>query len=111
MDKRSHAYQWRAFPHLNSSDTKLHLGSSFNPESPSLPVLLNFSLTGSVAVHAVHLEVIFAVAFDQRSRDESHEGDGQELCQCAPGEDVVQRGDLGEYGARTNADEVVGNQT
>lgn len=53
----------------------------------------------------------FAVLFDQRSRDESHEGDGQELGQSPPGEDVIQRGDLREDGASADADEIVRDQT
>lgn len=53
----------------------------------------------------------FAVTFDQRSGEESHEGDGEELSQRPPGEDVVQGMDLWEDGARANADEVVGDQT
>lgn len=49
--------------------------------------------------------------FDQRSGQERHEGDGQKLSQCPPGEDVIQGGDLGQDGARTNTDEVVRDQT
>lgn len=53
----------------------------------------------------------FAVLFDQRSGNESHDCDGQELSQRPPGEDVIHGGDLGEEGARTDANEVVGDQT
>lgn len=103
--KRSRAYQsWIYFPHK-------FFGHKVVPESPPLPVLLDSSQTGSVTVHAVHLEVSFTVAFDQRSRDQSHESDCQELGKRPPREDVVQGGDLWEYGARTNTDEVVWNQT
>lgn len=86
---------------------KCHLG----PKSSSLPILLDFSLTGSVAFHAFHLEVRFTIVFDKRSGDESHERYGQELSQRPPGEDVIQRGDLWEDGPRANTDEVVGDQT
>lgn len=65
----------------------------------------------SVPVHAVHFEVCFAVAFDQSSGDQRHEGDGEELSQRSPGEDVVQSGDLRQDGARTDTDEVVRDQT
>lgn len=64
------------------------------PESSSLAVLLDLSLARSVAVHAVHLQVSFAITFDQRSGEESHEGDGKELSQRPPGEDVIQGMDL-----------------
>lgn len=70
------------------------LSGELNPESSPLAVLLDLSLARSVAVHAVHLEVSFAVTFDQRSGEESHEGDGEELSQRPPGEDVVQGMDL-----------------
>lgn len=88
--------------HLSSSDTTLCLGIAPNPtalpppppESSPLAVLLDLSLARSVAVHAVHLEVSFAVTFDQRSGEESHEGDREELSQRPPGEDVVQGMDL-----------------
>lgn len=85
--------------------------SSFIPESLFLPVQLDFSLAGSITVHAVHFEVGFAVLFDQRSRDESHESDGKELGQRPPGEDIIQGGDLQQDGARADTDEVVGDQT
>ena len=53
----------------------------------------------------------FAVLFDERSGQQSHEGDGQQLSQRPPGEDVIQGGDLRQDGARTDTDEVVGDQT
>ncbi len=53
----------------------------------------------------------FAVTFDERSGDEGHEGDGQELSQRPPREDIIHGGDLREDGARTNADKVVWDQT
>lgn len=81
------------------------------PESSSLSLPLHFILAGPITVQAVHLEVSFAVLFDQRSRDESHEGDGQELGQSPPGEDVIQRGDLREDGASADTDEIVRDQT
>lgn len=65
----------------------------------------------SIDVQAVHFEVIPAVALDQRARHQGHEGDGQQLGQSPPGEDVVQGGDVREDGARAHADEVVGDQT
>lgn len=65
----------------------------------------------SVTVHAVHLQVSFAVSFDERSRDQRHEGDGKELGQCSPGENVIQTGDLGQDGARMDTDEVIRDQT
>lgn len=68
--------------------------SSFTPESSSLPFLLDVSLAGSVTFHAVHLEVGFAVVFDQSSGEQSHESDGQELSQRPPGEDIIHGGDL-----------------
>lgn len=68
-------------------------------------------MTRTVAVYAVHPEVSFTVAPDQRSGQQSHEGDGQQLSQRPPGEDVIQRGDLRQDGTRTNADEVVRDQT
>lgn len=95
-----------SFPVSNPLTPCLH------PESSSsLSFLLDFSLARSVTVHAVHLQMSFAVTFDERSGDEGHEGDGQELSQRPPGEDIIHGGDLREDGARTNADEVVGDQT
>ena len=82
------------FPDQSCSDVKSHVRSFPTPQSPRLPVPLDLRLTGAVAVHAVHLEVSFAVAPDQRSGDERHDGDGQELSQGPPGEDVVQGGDV-----------------
>lgn len=91
--------------------TSVPFRSSFTSQSPSLPFLRHISLADSVAVYAIHLKVAFAVVFDQRSGHESHKGDGEELSQRPPGEYVIQRGDLGEDGSRTNTYEVVGDQT
>lgn len=54
--------------------------------------------------------MIPAVAPDQRARHQGHEGDGQQLGQSPPGEDVVQGGDVREDGARAHADEVIRDQ-
>lgn len=98
MDNRSQAYQWREvfqfFKHNVWFGNPKPYDSPFIPESSSLPVLPGISLAGSVTVHAAHLKVSFAVLFDQRSREESHESDGQELGQRPPGEDIIQGGDL-----------------
>lgn len=94
----------------SSSDMNFHEKSLLAQSSSCLSVLTDVGQAGAVAVHAVHLEVSFAVVFDQCSRKESHEGDGQELSQRPPGEDVIQRGDLRQDGPRTNADEVIGDQ-
>lgn len=65
----------------------------------------------SIIVYAVHFEVSFAVSLDQRPRDQRHEGDGEELGQRSPGENVILTGDLGQDGARADTDEVVRDQT
>lgn len=54
------------------------------PQSSALLIL-----AVSITVH----ELCF-VSFDQSSGDQRHEGDGKELGQRTPGEDVVQSGDL-----------------
>lgn len=96
------------FPDSTSFGMKFNVRFFLIQQSSHLPVPLDFC---TVAVHTIHLEVIFAVSFDERSRYKSHDGDGQELSQRSPGEDVIQRGDLWENGARPNTDEVVGDQT
>lgn len=53
-------------------------------ESPIFPLWLYFCFWRLIAVYTVHPEVISAVVFDQRSRDKSHQSDGQELSQCPP---------------------------
>lgn len=92
--------------HLPSSDIKFQ---RFRPKLSSLAV--DFPRTRSIAVQAVYLQVSFAVVLNHCSRDKGHQGDGQELSQRPPRENVIQRRDLGQDWARPNTDEVVGDQT
>ena len=52
-------------------------------------------------------ETALAVAADQGAGEQGHAGDGQQLEQTLPGEEVVQGRHLGQHGARLHADEVV----
>lgn len=49
---------------------------------------------GSIAGNTIQLEVSGAIAFDERSGQQSHERNGQQLSQRPPREDVIQRGHL-----------------
>lgn len=64
----------------------------------------------SVGLEAFQFEVSLAVAADEYAREQGHAGDDKQLQQCAPGEDVVQRGDLGQDGARAHTYEVIRDQ-
>lgn len=55
----------------------------------------------------VQLETPLAEAADEGAGQQSHAGDGQQLQQPLPGEQVVQRGHVGQHDARLDADEVV----
>lgn len=64
----------------------------------------------SVGLKAVQFEVFLAVAANEYAREQSHAGNDQKLQQGTPGEDVVQRGDLGQDGARAHTYEVIWDQ-
>lgn len=76
------------------------------PTSRVLPVVQ----TASVACLA-QCQVLLAKFFDERSRNQSDQGNGQQLQDSLPGEEGIQRGEGRQDGARLHADEIVWDQT
>lgn len=92
---------------LSREEEGISAGKPTRSQNRSLDLLIGDE---SVLRLGVEFEALLAEAADEGAGQQSHAGDGQQLQEPLPGEEVVQRRHLGQHDARLDTDEVVRQQ-